>query len=529
MMKLAVDSSGCSPLLRGQDPPEVDEVSCLSPSEATPEGHYTPQPSVCSWSQLYYHYPHAHPGAASYCQANYYGHPYAYHPHNEWYYAHAPPSMPYAGPYYRQPYYPAPQPAMYQNPDSQGGLSTIGSSSVTDAPKSPGRRQGKKNRKQRRGSRCDGSCSSKESSKDDENTSLFDMKGRIVKTARDREGSNFIQRLLQVADATDMMIVFEEAMDGIDKLWNDVNGNYILQVLLDVGTEDMKDKIAQKIIDFDGGVVALSSKVYACRVIQRALETLPVDNIASIVTELKGKILPLVQCHNGNHVIQKSVTKINDILNQAPNSESKGHASLLSCLDMIIDEVSSSMKELTTHPYGCRVVQRLIEYCTGPQKMRVLDAILHENFFNAKLINHEFGNYVVQKVLAYGRPSDKAAIFGAITTNIFKLSMQKHSSNVIEMLVTHGDAKQRQEIIDEMINCNFADDDVGSKSAVVAMAGDTYGNYVVKTSLSVVEEGPQRERLFKTLLSSLEELETTPYAKKVLLQVKKYAEESGSE
>lgn len=152
---------------------------------------------------------------------------------------------------------------MYQNPDSQGGLSTIGSSSVTDAPKSPGRRQGKKNRKQRRGSRCDGSCSSKESSKDDENTSLFDMKGRIVKTARDREGSNFIQRLLQVADATDMMIVFEEAMDGIDKLWNDVNGNYILQVLLDVGTEDMKDKIAQKIIDFDGGVVALSSKVYA--------------------------------------------------------------------------------------------------------------------------------------------------------------------------------------------------------------------------------------------------------------------------
>ena len=38
------------------------------------------------------------------------------------------------------------------------------------------------------------------------------------------------------------------------------------------------------------------------------------------------------------------------------------------------------------------------------------------------------------------------------------------------------------------------------------MAEDNYANYVLKTALDVLEEGPQKERLFGILLLSVEEL-----------------------
>ena len=43
-------------------------------------------------------------------------------------------------------------------------------------------------------------------------------------------------------------------------------------------------------------------------------------------------------------------------------------------------------------------------------------------------------------------------------------------------------------------------------SAAVSMAEDAYANYVMKTVLDIVEEGPKRERMFGMLLSNLGEL-----------------------
>ena len=86
------------------------------------------------------------------------------------------------------------------------------------------------------------------------------MKGRIVEIAKDRDGSKFIQRRLQVVHPSEMQIVYDEAIVDIDKLWDDVYGNYILQGLLDLGTKEMRDGIGNKIMD--GNVVELSTKVY---------------------------------------------------------------------------------------------------------------------------------------------------------------------------------------------------------------------------------------------------------------------------
>ena len=53
---------------------------------------------------------------------------------------------------------------------------------------------------------------------------------------------------------------------------------------------------------------------------------------------------------------------------------------------------------------------------------------------------------------------------------------------------------------------SFHDEYFVNQPAVVSMAKDAFANYVIKTSLDVLEDGPQRENMFHQLLSSLDEL-----------------------
>lgn len=57
------------------------------------------------------------------------------------------------------------------------------------------------------------------------------------------------------------------------------------------------------------------------------------------------------------------------------------------------------MYTLSTHPYGCRVIQRILEHCTPEQTTPIL-AELHQH--TDQLIQDQFGNYVIQHVLGKG-------------------------------------------------------------------------------------------------------------------------------
>jgi hypothetical protein len=52
-------------------------------------------------------------------------------------------------------------------------------------------------------------------------------------------------------------------------------------------------------------VLSLSLQLYSCRVIQKALEVLPLEQKISMVAELDGALMRCVRDQNGNHVIQK--------------------------------------------------------------------------------------------------------------------------------------------------------------------------------------------------------------------------------
>ena len=76
----------------------------------------------------------------------------------------------------------------------------------------------------------------------------------------------------------------------------------------------------------------------------------------SLVSELEGNILRCVKDQNGNHVIQK-------IIECLPKDK----------LDFIIQSFQGQVMQLSTHPYGCRVIQRILEHCQEDHVKSVLE------------------------------------------------------------------------------------------------------------------------------------------------------------
>ncbi|ACI64388.1 predicted protein, partial [Thalassiosira pseudonana CCMP1335] len=292
--------------------------------------------------------------------------------------------------------------------------------------------------------------------------------GRIATVAKDQEGSRFIQKRLELADASELESAFAEVLPALRDLVNDVYGNFAVQGLLEFGTDAMKKEVGENLaVD----IVSLSSKAYGCRIVQKAIETLDKNDVASLVSSFKGQVLSCIFDLNANHVIQKFLTVINLAL------------SLTQSLDVIVDEVINDCEELCKHAYGCRVVQRLVEHGLDPIQSRVLDNVIacHES-----LIDDKFGNYVIGRLIACGRKEDREAIVKTMSGNVLKFSKNKQASNVVEAMLQHGDVAQRKKILQEMLNVS-----VRTVSAVVSMAEDQYANYVLKKAMDAIDQGEQ--------------------------------------
>ncbi|KAL7465789.1 hypothetical protein ACHAXS_006109 [Conticribra weissflogii] len=347
----------------------------------------------------------------------------------------------------------------------------------------------------------------------DEKSKLLQIKGHIVRIAKDRDGSRFIQqRLDYLADhksncyswIEEMDLVFSEAMFSIEDLWNDVHGNFVLQKLLDHGTEEMKAQLGDR---FHSDVVSLSTMVHGCRVIQRALDTLPKDKVVNLVSTFEGRVLTCIRDHSGNHVIQKIVIVISNFAKAAreQDEDEKTSSFYLEILDPIINEIIHDIEVQSRHPYGCRVVQRTLEHCIEPQKSKILDSITSHL---SSLVNDQYGNYVVQRILVHGREEDRDAIFEMVSRgdSVVRLSMQKRASNVVEMMLKRGTESQRRTLIQEMLDNMCIDDRGNAQSAIVTMSMDCYANYVVKTVIDVAESGNQKDQIYGLLAPQLNEL-----------------------
>uniref|UniRef100_A0ABM5GKJ4 Pumilio homolog 2 isoform X8 n=1 Tax=Pogona vitticeps TaxID=103695 RepID=A0ABM5GKJ4_9SAUR len=327
------------------------------------------------------------------------------------------------------------------------------------------------------------------------NLQLRDLVGHIVEFSRDQHGSRFIQQKLERATPAERQMVFSEILQAAYQLMTDVFGNYVIQKFFEFGSIDQKLALATRI---RGHVLPLALQMYGCRVIQKALESISPDQqvINEMVKELDGHVLKCVKDQNGNHVVQKCIECVQ------PQS-----------LQFIIDAFKGQVFVLSTHPYGCRVIQRILEHCTAEQTLPILEE-LHQH--TEQLVQDQYGNYVIQHVLEHGRPEDKSKIVTEIRGKVLTLSQHKFASNVVEKCVTHASRAERALLIDEVCCQND-----GPHSALYTMMKDQYANYVVQKMIDMAEPA-QRKIIMHKIRPHITTLRKYTYGKHILAKLEKY-------
>ena len=89
--------------------------------------------------------------------------------------------------------------------------------------------------------------------------------------------------------------------------------------------------------------MTLSLQMYGCQVIQKTIE----------VVELDGHVMRCVRDQNGNHVIQKCIECVTE-----------------GAIQFIVSTFYGQIVTLSTHPYGCRVIQR--ESCHEAKTQQIM-------------------------------------------------------------------------------------------------------------------------------------------------------------
>ncbi|XP_057473783.1 pumilio homolog 1-like [Actinidia eriantha] len=321
---------------------------------------------------------------------------------------------------------------------------------------------------------------------------LSEIGGHVVEFSADQYGSRFIQQKLETATTDEKNMVFEEIIPQAFTLVTDVFGNYVIQKFFEHGIASHRRELASKLF---GHVLTLSLQMYGCRVIQKAIEVVDLDQKIKMVEELDGHIIRCVRDQNGNHVIQKCIECV-------PEEH----------IQFIVSTFFDQVVTLSTHPYGCRVIQRILEHCSDPKtQSKVMDEILGSV---SMLAQDQYGNYVIQHVLEHGKPHERSTIIKELAGKIVQMSQQKFASNVVEKCLTFGDPAERQLLVTEMLGST------DENEPLQAMMKDQFANYVVQKVLETVDDH-QRELILSRIKVHLNALKKYTYGKHIVARVEK--------
>jgi len=325
------------------------------------------------------------------------------------------------------------------------------------------------------------------------NMQFADMvaKGLVAEYATDQNGSRFIQTKLEDATLEEKHAVFEQILPETLRLCTDVFGNYCIQKFFEHGTPEHKAKLAKKI---QYRVLALSLQMYGCRVVQKILESVEVETQKMLIQELDGHVLECVKDQNANHVIQKCIETV-------VNSKD---------IEFIIKAFYGRVYDLSTHPYGCRVIQRMLEHCDDSLKRPVLEELMQ---FVELLAKDQYGNYVLQHVLQHSPDDQKIKIVRIVANNVLEFSKHKFASNVVERCFISTDTRMKDILLTGVVGTM-------ESSPLVAMVRDQYGNYVIQKMLETLNV-PQRNKLIKKITEFIPNIRKIAFGKHIVAKIEK--------
>jgi hypothetical protein len=336
-----------------------------------------------------------------------------------------------------------------------------------------------------------------------ENNILEKYKGQIYTMCLNSSNCRILQQHLDSKDVNITNQIFCETIDHIAELMADHVGNYLCQKLLDLVNKEQR---LLMINNCKTSLVDISNNQYGTRAVQKLIDVIESDDEFEIIFDtFKDHVVEMIQDWNGNHVIRKIIQKKNT--------------------QFIYDIISDKCVEVTTSTFGCFISNHCIANGTDKQKLQLFNAVESNAIALSK---DEFGNYVVQCILDLKVDFDIYLTFiKRLTGNIYNLSLDKYSSNVIEKCLKFGSSECIKRIMNELLyNPNLSVKDYACSESflkdkvqtqLLNLINDGYGNYVMQTCLNVAKIKAYEEYILmvKLLMPSWNQFKLTPYGKTV--------------
>ena len=321
---------------------------------------------------------------------------------------------------------------------------------------------------------------------------------KAVVLSKDHSGSRLVQRKYEEGNEETRNRIFEKFKPEIINLSKDIFGNYAIQKVLESKDEEKNNFIMESL---KGKIYELSLHMYGCRVMQQLITVINEKYLPQITLELKDHFAKCIEDQNGNHVIQKLIERLK-------KGENNG----------IYDVVYNNIVELSKHQYGCRVIQTLLKKCDEQQVAKMLEKIYNDV---KELSEDQYGNYIIQYILENQKGKNVDSIYDGLKGNIYDFSIHKYASNVIEKALTFGNSKQRQSIVNEII-----EQDNQMKECLLSMVKDKFGNYVVQKIIEY-SDAKTRMNIINRIISSQSLKKKDGFSKHVINFIEKLNSENG--
>ncbi|XP_072971370.1 uncharacterized protein [Typha angustifolia] len=321
-------------------------------------------------------------------------------------------------------------------------------------------------------------------------SSVNEVVGRIYSLAKDQNGCRFLQRILTEGTLEDVQKVFIEVIDDTVELMSDPFGNYLVQKLLEVCSEEQMMHIVHIITRNSDELIKISCSVHGTRAMQKLIETIrdPVQ-ISMVVSALMPDTRSLMMDANGSHVAQRCLQYL-----------------LPKYRGFLFDTAIKYCLELAKDRQGCCVLQKCIYHSNEEQKHQLIYAITP---YALNLSEDQYGNYAVQYILDQEILWATNRILDQLDGHYSSLSMQKYSSNVVEKCLKLAEDARRVKIIQELMN----------SPELLRMSQDQYGNYVIQSALKE-SKGTLHAALVDAIRPHAAALLNSSYGRRVLARTR---------
>jgi pumilio RNA-binding family len=244
------------------------------------------------------------------------------------------------------------------------------------------------------------------------------MSGKIAKLSADTYGCRVIQRALEEFK-TEVEVqdqILQEAGANVLQLIEDQNGNHVIQKCFETIDPQKLQFIVDVVID---NILTLAFHAYGCRVIQRILEHTSQETTQPMMNKLMGKCIECAQSQYGNYIMQH-------LLEKGPKLEK----------DYLLSQLQPNFVRLSMNKFASNATEKSVLHGSMDYKRGVCEVLLNTYYDNKlgllALMNHPYGNYVIQRLFENSDDHIRQAIYTKTQTELGdELKKNNHGKHVM--------------------------------------------------------------------------------------------------